>query len=136
MFMQTENVLDTLAFAKRMEAVGFTRQQAEALADEQVRMLDERLATKGDIEALRITTKADIEALKLSLSALIEKTRLELEAKVEKARLETESRVVDLTAKLDARIAESKSDMMRWMFTNSFVQVVTIVGAVAALLKL
>jgi hypothetical protein len=44
---------DTLAFAKRMETVGFTRQQAEALADEQGKFIDERLATKTDIELVR-----------------------------------------------------------------------------------
>lgn len=44
---------DTLAYARRMEAVGFSRDQAEAMAEEQAKLLDERLATKADLEALR-----------------------------------------------------------------------------------
>jgi hypothetical protein len=49
----TGRAFDTLAFAKRMETVGFTRQQAEALADEQGKLIDERLATKTDVELIR-----------------------------------------------------------------------------------
>jgi len=36
---------DTLAYARRMEAVGFSREQAEALAEEQAKLIDDRLAT-------------------------------------------------------------------------------------------
>ena len=59
---------DSLTYAKSMESVGFTRQQAEKMAEEQAKLIDERLATKEDIdlvnaniEALRVSTKADIE---------------------------------------------------------------------------
>ncbi len=46
-------IFDTLAFARRLEAVGFTREQAEALAEEQAKLIDERLATKHDLELLK-----------------------------------------------------------------------------------
>lgn len=76
---------DSLAYAKRMESVGFTRQQAETMAEEQGKLIDERLATKDDIdlinanlEALRVSTKADIEALRLATRADIEKTKFEI----------------------------------------------------------
>ena len=65
---RTSYAFDSLAYAKRMESVGFTRQQAETMAEEQGKLIDERLATKDDIdlinanlEALRVSTKADIE---------------------------------------------------------------------------
>ena len=45
-------VFDTHAFVKRLTAVGMPEEQAEALADEQARLIDERLATKDDLERL------------------------------------------------------------------------------------
>lgn len=59
---------DTLAYARRLEGAGFSRQQAETLAEEQAKLIDERLATKADIalvnaniDAARLATKADLE---------------------------------------------------------------------------
>ena len=45
-------VFDTRAFVKRLTAVGMPEEQAEALADEQAKRIDERLATKADLERL------------------------------------------------------------------------------------
>ena len=58
---------DTHKFVKHLTEKGFTEEQAEALANEQVNLLNGNLATKTDIEALRQATKADIEALRADL---------------------------------------------------------------------
>ncbi len=65
---------DTHQFVKRLAAHGFTEEQAEVPAVEHVNLLNSNLATKADIEALRLATKADtarvqrdIEALKVDL---------------------------------------------------------------------
>ena len=58
---------DTHQFVKHLTANGFTEQQAEALAREQVNLLNSNLATKADIEKLRLETKADIESVKADL---------------------------------------------------------------------
>lgn len=44
---------DTHAFVKRMTAVGMPLEQAEALAEEQAKLIDERLATKQDLRLLK-----------------------------------------------------------------------------------
>ena len=54
---------DTHKFVKNLTQHGFTEEQAEVLANEQVNLLNSNLATKADIEALRQATKTDIEAL-------------------------------------------------------------------------
>ena len=59
---------DTPRYVKRLTENGFTEQQAETLADEQVTLLNANLATKSDIEALRQETKAEIAALKADLT--------------------------------------------------------------------
>ena len=67
---------DTHRFVKRLTDTGFTEAQAEALADEQVNLLNSNLATKHDLEAVKAdlerqmeTHKADL--LKWMLGALI-----------------------------------------------------------------
>ena len=65
---------DTHRFVKRLTGCGFTEQQAETLADEQVALLNGNLATRADIarieagmDALRQETRAAIEAAKSDL---------------------------------------------------------------------
>ena len=57
---------DTLAYAKKLKAVGFTEDQAEVQAEALVQIIDERLATKQDIIAL----KRDIEELKRDMKEM------------------------------------------------------------------
>ena len=67
---------DTHRFVKNLTAGGFTEQQAETLADEQVHLLNANLATKADIQNLaaktdmqnaNLATKAEIQAVKADL---------------------------------------------------------------------
>ena len=68
---------DTHKFVKHLTEKGFTEEQAEALASEQVSLLNINLATKADIaivqrdiEALRQETKADIAIVQRDIEAL------------------------------------------------------------------
>ena len=54
---------DTLAYAKKLKAAGFTEQQAEVQAQAFAEIIEERLATKQDIELLR----RDMKELELRL---------------------------------------------------------------------
>jgi hypothetical protein len=51
--------MSTLTFVKRLTEAGMPLNQAEILAEEQTRLIDERLATKDDLEKLelRLTMK-------------------------------------------------------------------------------
>ena len=51
---------DTHRFVKRLTESGFSERHAETLAEEQVALLNSKLATKAGIEALRQKTKAEI----------------------------------------------------------------------------
>jgi len=124
-------VFDTLAFARRMETAGFSRVQAEALADEQAKLIDERLATKADIEALRLATKADIEALRLATKTDIEKVRADVEA----LRLATKADIRESELRLEAKIEATKAETLKWMVGSMGVQTVVIIGAVVALVR-
>ena len=97
---------DTHRFVKHLTENGFTEQQAEVLADEQVSLLNTNLATQADIAAIH----QDIEVL-----------RQETKADIEILRQETK-----------ASLAEVKSDLIKWLVGALIAQG----GLVVALLKL
>jgi len=61
--MPFSGTFDTLAYAKKLKAAGFTEQQAEIQAEALSEIIEDRLATKQDIEEL----KRDIKELELRL---------------------------------------------------------------------
>ncbi len=71
--MQPRRVtFDTHRFVKKLTACGFTEQQAEVLAEEQVNLLESNLATKTGLVAVKAdiaTVKADL--LKWMIGAMI-----------------------------------------------------------------
>ena len=89
-------LFNTHAFVKRLTAAGMPESQAEILADEQVRLIDERLATKADLANL--ATKTDLESVR-------------------------------------AEIADSKAEILKWLFGTIGFQTFIILAAIVTLLK-
>ena len=77
---------DTHRYVKRLTECGFTEKQAETLADEQIALLNENLATKADVARI--------------------------EAGIEAHRQETKAAI----AKVEGSIEAAKSDLIKWMF--------------------
>ncbi|MCY3728402.1 MAG: hypothetical protein OXF97_05315 [Nitrospira sp.] len=69
---------DTHRFVKNLTESGFTEQQAEALAKEQVQLLNSNLATKVDLQAVKAGLEAKIETVKAGLEAKIEASKVDL----------------------------------------------------------
>lgn len=97
---------DTHRFVKNLTESGFTEQQAEALAKEQVQLLNSNLATKVDIQAI----KADVGVVKANLEVF--------------------------KAELEAKIQASKVDLLKWMVTAMIAQGTLIVALIVAFVKL
>jgi hypothetical protein len=57
-------IFDTLRYSKKLVAVGFTQQQAEAQTEALAEIVDDKLATKRDIEDL----KKEIKELELRMT--------------------------------------------------------------------
>ncbi len=115
---------DTHRYVKRLTGSGFTEQQAETLAEEQIAFLNANLATKADIESLRQETKADIESLRQETKAGIESLRQETKAGIESLRQETK-----------AEISSVKADLVKWMFGVSVAQTTIILAFIALVLS-
>ena len=144
---------DTYKFVKRLTAHGFTEEQAEVLAAEQVNLLNSNLATKADIEALRLATKADIAGVQQEIETLrlatkadiagvqqeIETLRLATKADMEALRQATKADIEALrqATKVDIagvrrEIEALKVDLLKWLFGALIAQG----GLIVALVKL
>ncbi len=120
---------DTHKFVKHLTENGFTEQQAEALADEQVNLLNTNLATKADIEKLRLATKADIEAVKRDIEALRQETKTD----IEKLRLATKADIESLRQETKADMANLRAELVKWVYAAMIAQVILIVALVKLL---
>jgi hypothetical protein len=60
---------DTLEFAERLKAGGFTEQQARAATEAFAKATGQELATKTDLDALRRDLKADVDMLRKDVEA-------------------------------------------------------------------
>lgn len=56
----TTTTFDTLAYARKLESAGFSREQAEAQADALREIIDEKIATKQDLRELELRLKYDL----------------------------------------------------------------------------
>ena len=88
---------DTHRFVKNLTASGFTEAQAEALADEQVHLLNSNLATKADIRGTRVD---------------LERVKSELEVKIETVKAEVQT---------------VKAEILKWMITAMMAQTALVV---------
>ena len=119
---------DSHRFVKHLTASGFTEQQAEALASEQVNLLNSNLATKAEIESV----KAEIEALRQETKAGIDSLRQETKAGIDSLRQETKASIDSLRQETKADIESVKADLLKWMFGAMIAQG----GLIVALVKL
>ena len=104
---------DTHRFVKRLMEGGFTEEQAETLAEEQVALLNTNLATKADIEAVR----ADVEVVNADLQRALAAVKADL---------------VAFKADLQRDIEAVKADLLKWLFGAMIAQA----GLIVALVKL
>jgi chromosome segregation ATPase len=107
-------LFDTLRLSRTLRDKGhFTPEQAEALAEALGEAAQGDLATKADLAAV----KAELAAVKAELAAV----------KADLAKLE---------AKLEAKIAEAKADILKWVVGAIGFQTVVILGALVSLVRI
>ena len=113
--MSATIVVDSLAYVRKLEQAGFSRQQAEAQAEvfqEQGERLRaalqpilafyeeatrKDLATRGDV----LDTRLEIEKVRADLTTRIEQIRAELKSDIEATRAEVEKVRADLTTNIE-----------------------------------
>lgn len=113
-------LFDTHAFVKRLTAAGMPEAQAEVLADQQAKLIDERLATKADIAGL--ATGRGLDDL-----------RSDTKKGLDDLRNETKKGLDDLRSDTKIMLAETKADLLKWVIGTIGFQTLVILGAVLAL---
>jgi hypothetical protein len=104
-------LFDTLRLSRTLREIGhFTAEQAEALAEALGEAVRGDLATKADLANL--ATKADL------------------------ANLATKADLANLEARFEARLAELKADILKWVVGAIGFQTVVILGALISLVRI
>ena len=119
---------DTHRFVKHLTQEGFTLGQAEALAEEQVNLINSNLATKADITGVTENT-ANVEA---TLKADIARVEAALKADIARVEAALKADIATVEATLKADMAALKVDLLKWMFGALIAQG----GLIVALVKL
>jgi hypothetical protein len=111
----TTITFDTLQFANKLKAVGFTEQQAQVLTELQLATHDNTLDhVKQDYRLDDVANKYDMRELDLK----IEQVKGELKHDIELLRADT-----------GRMIAESKAELVRWVVGVGLLQTSLIIGA-------
>ena len=134
--------IDTLKLARRLrEGAGFTPEHAEAVAETFAEAMTEQVASKSDLRETELRLSAGLRETELHLTANIEKVRTELETKIDMVRTGLEARIsqldskldktrVDLEAKIETSAANTKADILKWMFGAMAAQTALIAGLI------
>ena len=122
---------DSHRFVKHMTKAGFTEQQAEAMAEEQVSLLNSDLATEASLAKVDADLKAEIARIDAGLVRVENELKAEIakvdaDLKAEIARLKVE------IAKVETTIAGAKTETIKWVAGMLLVQTMVIVGIILA----
>jgi hypothetical protein len=117
----TAVAFDTLKLARRLEGAGFTRDQATGAAEALAETFSGELATKADIGELRATTKAELTEMRAGLRAEITGVKTD---------------IAELRSDLRGEIANLRTETARWIIGAVFINIVTVIAAVAAVWQL
>ena len=96
-------ILDTLDYATKLKAGGFSEQQAETQARALAEILDRQIATKTEVTEHENALRRDIREAEL---------------------------------RLEAKIAETKADLTRWIVSAGVLQTTLIIGVLLKVAKL
>ena len=116
---------DSHRFVKNLTASGFTEAQAEALAHEQIHLLEANLATKADLSSFKADLEVKIEAVRSDLEVKINAVRSDLEVRIETVRSDLEVKIEQVRASVETAKVELqrdtekvRTDLARWMLTG------------------
>ena len=126
--------IDTLAFAKRLQAAGADERLAEAIVEGITDADTSSLATKEDLRHVETALKEDIALVKEDIA------HVRTELKEDIALVKEDIRQVETTLKEDIAaiktdIANSHADILKWLFGIIFAQTAIVIAVFTFLLN-
>jgi len=128
----TAVLFDTLKLSRRLEAAGFTREQAMGAAEALSDAISGDLATKTDIAEIRsemAELRSDIAELRAELHTEITELRAELHTGVAELRAEFRTEI----ASVRGEIAGLRTSTAQWIIGAVLVNILTVTGAMIAI---
>ena len=122
-------VFDSHRFVRNLTASGFTERQAEALANEQVQLLNGNLATKTDLASVQTNLEAKLTGVKTDLAS----AQTNLEAKLAGVKADLEAKLAGVKADLEVKIANVQTNLLKWMFAALIAQASVVVTLIKLL---
>ena len=127
-------LFDTHGFVKRLVGAGMPEQQAEILAEEHARLLNERLATKVDLEQQTALLQRDAAETKAELQRDLAETKAELQHEIAKLRVELQRDMAEMKADLQRQMGDTKAEILKWVAGMIVAQVAVTVTLLRLLL--
>ena len=119
--MATAAAFDTHRFIQNLIKSGFTVQQAETLAYEQVDLLNSNLATTQDLDA-------KLAGIRRAHESGLEEIRRVHEAKLEEIRRSHQSKLAEIRRPHNAKPQSAKWFVIKWIYPAFVVQSILIVA--------
>lgn len=131
---------DTLAYAKKLKAAGVPELQAEIHAETFAEFIEDKLATRQDIMRMENEIKHDMQLMENTLKQDMQ--HMENELKQDMLRLENEFKleiheinkeIKALDCRTDVKLAELKTDLIKWVVGISAAQAALIISVIRLL---
>lgn len=125
-------MFNTLHYAKMLEEVGFTREQSETSVKILVEIMEDKLASKQDLQDFRTASKQDLQDHRIATKQDLKDLRVEVKQEIQDLRVEVKQEIQDLRVDMKHSLAQLESKLtirMGVMLTAS-------IGVLAAIQKL
>jgi len=132
--MTAQILFNQLAYIDRLTRGGFSPEQARASAEALETAFTESVATKSDLAEVRTALKQDIAEVRTALKQDIAEVRTELKQEIAEVRTELKQEIAEVRteiAQVRTEIAQSKNDILRWVFAFNLV----LIGAIFGIIK-
>ena len=100
-------MFNTLKYAKILEEVGFTRDQSEMSVKILVEIMEDKLASKQDLQELQVALRQDVQNLGVSSKQDLQDLRVEIQKDFQEFRITTKHDIQELRVE----IQQMKSDV-------------------------
>ena len=133
---ETALIIDTYEDIQELVKSGMPEPQAETVVRQRVRLLEGNLATKADIEKLRLETEAQIAATNANIETLRQETSAQIaatNANIEKLSQQTNANSEKLRLETEKLIALGKIDIIKWVVGANLGIAAVIVAAIKLL---
>ena len=102
-------MFNTLRYAKMLEEVGFSRDQAETSVKILVEIMEDKLASKQDLQDFRVASKQDLQDLRVASKQDLQDLRIE----AQQAKTEVQYSITQLESKLNYSLKEMRTDLQQ-----------------------